>query len=1380
MYNNLPLYYIVVLLSITFYDSTFTYTLELAVTDVNNPIRLRSRLIETNQAFQFNEHVFNKMQDDERDLTLSKDMPVLDVLISSERDKDSSNRLDSKLEDESTRPRTHNNNDNNNNNNRNGNRKNKLSGQHATEDAKLLGLYWPNPNVGNIFDIGWDPNPPRGTDSQEDLVQPDETHLEGVPVFIQHPKPLYYTTKNKPATIECVAEPVSHAAIKCAEQTIPYKGPGESGTLEIQRLNSDNLPDPEGKRWKLRLEVRARDVEEWFDTYVCHCEAWNKVVKLQRPKKVISNATEIKEAYLDEKFQLEPISTDLAVSKRLVLTCLPPEGDPDPEVYWLKDGKRVDVKSFPHIIINDYNHLIIENTTTADSGNYTCVAACLNGEKRRAVARVNIFPYNSVMNRPLAGDLTSWGEWGACHKLTTDGSNARIVCQQTRSRLCANHITSKTELKSLDMNHLAMDQCPLPLFQTRNCSASQCVSSMNKIVPKGIHLSDMKPLTTTSKMPSSQMFKTREIAIYVGLFLSLAVLLAVIAIVALITRRKSLKFSTARAIRYSACLQSKRSCRQEIINKKSQDLLLPGDVTQTMITIMNPSVADTQNQEMNRINQNYNANNLNGKTFGVNVINGTINGMRFQHQYNSNAGNNGPLSTVGQSLVFSNGTSLGTATSILANLPPPPAPPPPPPTPPPPLPLSLPPIPTTSISFDGSNGTSEVSGYAGFPSTLPSTQHFMNPASCQINGYLTSAPYLQTNIEFTNQLVNSGTEPAYVESEVGLSRIGYGPQFPTPLAVNNLGGPVESSSGPSTANTGTTVTAIGSCNGGSSAGSVGLPVNGCLTNRSPNNYHINFSNAEIDECNEKFGPESGWYHELSLDGDSSDRSLLCEFKDSLDSDTIVRATISSNGDQLALPQSGVFLTVPQGALESNALVEVYLAVCREDKHRPTLNDHQTLISPVIQFGPLGLNLLKPVLLSFPHCAVLNQSSWLIRVLALGPSSNRSPNNLNTSNINGYKSSSSAVPTNSDNYVWQEVGIIGYESSITKMICHLDANMAHLITDVAQRYCLVGETQKLLVGDRLISNHKNINHTEFPNFPNGINTNGMQRVKITNFINGNNTMTDSTQDSGFLSDVQPATKMLKLAAFAGPLTPTIDYNIRVYVLTDTKDALEHVLCVEKRLEGRLLDDPKSLLFKDNGGGLCFYIEDISPGWRSRLQTKSQEIPFRHIWNGTQMSTLHCAFSLEHLDSRQLNVSCKIRVFQENAQSQEQTLKISNQKFELKTGHSKTRFSSSEEGSSDIYSFPSAYRLPIVITQRLCKLLDTRESEWQKLAKHMGMERYISYLKSQPSPTTALINLWEARNRDESSVNDLKAMFSAMDRADCANLLEIDLTTQNCHL
>ncbi|KAA3680684.1 uncharacterized protein DEA37_0002322 [Paragonimus westermani] len=169
-------------------------------------------------------------------------------------------------------------------------------------------------------------------DSQKDLVHPNETHFQGVPFFIQHPKPLYYTMKDHPATIECVAEPVSHAVIECAEQAIPYKGPDESGRLKVTRLDSHNRPDPNGNRWRLELQIRAKEVEEWFDSYVCRCEAWNKIVELQRPKKVISRAAVVVEAYLERKFQLEPTPTELSTGGRLELSCIPPEGKPSPEL----------------------------------------------------------------------------------------------------------------------------------------------------------------------------------------------------------------------------------------------------------------------------------------------------------------------------------------------------------------------------------------------------------------------------------------------------------------------------------------------------------------------------------------------------------------------------------------------------------------------------------------------------------------------------------------------------------------------------------------------------------------------------------------------------------------------------------------------------------------------------------------------------------------------------------------------------------------------------------------------------------------------------------------------------------------------------------------
>jgi len=40
---------------------------------------------------------------------------------------------------------------------------------------------------------------------------------------------------------------------------------------------------------------------------------------------------------------------------------------------------------------------------------------------------------------------------------------------------------------------------------------------------------------------------------------------------------------------------------------------------------------------------------------------------------------------------------------------------------------------------------------------------------------------------------------------------------------------------------------------------------------------------------------------------------------------------------------------------------------------------------------------------------------------------------------------------------------------------------------------------------------------------------------------------------------------------------------------------------------------------------------------------QEIPFRHIWNGSQ-SGLHCSFTLEHTDPQSAQLTCDVIVSQ----------------------------------------------------------------------------------------------------------------------------------------
>jgi len=52
---------------------------------------------------------------------------------------------------------------------------------------------------------------------------------------------------------------------------------------------------------------------------------------------------------------------------------------------------------------------------------------------------------------------------------------------------------------------------------------------------------------------------------------------------------------------------------------------------------------------------------------------------------------------------------------------------------------------------------------------------------------------------------------------------------------------------------------------------------------------------------------------------------------------------------------------------------------------------------------------------------------------------------------------------------------------------------------------------------------------------------------------------------------------------------------------------------------------------------------------------QEIPFRHIWNGTQ-NGLHCSFALEHVDRSETQLTCNIRVCQSELSANQQIIHV----------------------------------------------------------------------------------------------------------------------------
>ena len=93
---------------------------------------------------------------------------------------------------------------------------------------------------------------------------------------------------------------------------------------------------------------------------------------------------------LKKHFPREPVHTSIEAGFPLQLQCLPPDGAPLPEVFWLRNGQPVEANGRDYIISND-GALIINLANIDDSGNYTCGAKNLAARRLSSSATLQVY-----------------------------------------------------------------------------------------------------------------------------------------------------------------------------------------------------------------------------------------------------------------------------------------------------------------------------------------------------------------------------------------------------------------------------------------------------------------------------------------------------------------------------------------------------------------------------------------------------------------------------------------------------------------------------------------------------------------------------------------------------------------------------------------------------------------------------------------------------------------------------------------------------------------------------------------------------------------------------------------------------------------------------
>eukprot|EP00063_Salmo_salar_P042336 XP_014017171.1 PREDICTED: netrin receptor UNC5D-like isoform X4 [Salmo salar] len=131
------------------------------------------------------------------------------------------------------------------------------------------------------------------------------------------------------------------------------------------------------------------------------------------------------------------------------------------------------------------------------------------------------------------------------------------------------------------------------------------------------------------------------------------------------------------------------------------------------------------------------------------------------------------------------------------------------------------------------------------------------------------------------------------------------------------------------------------------------------------------------------------------------------------------------GGRLVVPNTGVSLLVPHGAIAEDPSSEMFMVINQGESSVQTEEGFEILLGPEVTYGPPSIDLSKPVAMTIAHCAEVDADNWNVQ-----------------------------LKRKTQDNKWEEV--MSVEDESTSCYCLMDSSSCHLLLDQPGSYALVGE------------------------------------------------------------------------------------------------------------------------------------------------------------------------------------------------------------------------------------------------------------------------------------------------------------------------------------